>query len=250
MKKRNVVIGAVAAVVLLGGAGAYAMYDSFTGNNKEIKSVIGTESTAASSASGTNSADSSSTNSTNGTETAAAAGAVADVNGVWTIDSTSNVYFSVTTSRETVNFEVNGVTGTWNVDTADAAANAADASLDMNVLDSGNGQRDGHVKEADFLDVANFPSSTFKATKFEALPAEVKDGETFPLIMTGDLTIKGITKEVTFTGQAAYSGGKLNVESETVVTFEEFGMKNPHNVVMDTENDVTVQLRLTLSQSA
>lgn len=249
MKKKNVVIGAVVAVVLLGGAGAYAMYDSFTGNNKEIQSVIGTDSTATNSAAGTNSSGSGSTNSTSGTETAAA-GAVADVNGAWTIDSTSNVYFSVTTSRETVNFEVNGVTGTWNVDTADAAANAADASLDMNVLDSGNGQRDGHVKEADFLDVTNFPSSTFKATKFEALPAEVKDGETFPLIMTGDLTIKGITKEVTFTGQAAYSGGKLNVESETVVTFEEFGMQNPHNVVMDTENNVTVQLRLTLSQNA
>ncbi|MNC71112.1 YceI-like domain protein [compost metagenome] len=66
--------------------------------------------------------------------------------------------------------------------------------------------------------------------------------------MTGTLTVKGIEKEVTFDSQAVYSGGQLMLSGTTTVTFADFGMKNPHSIVLDTENDLEVRLELVLSK--
>ncbi|MNJ74115.1 hypothetical protein D3C77_710020 [compost metagenome] len=51
-------------------------------------------------------------------------------------------------------------------------------------------------------------------------------------------------KEVIFTGQAVLDQGTLKLEASTIVTFTDFGMTNPHTIIMDTENDITVELRL------
>jgi len=57
-------------------------------------------------------------------------------------------------------------------------------------VDTGNADRDAFVKSNDFFDVAQFPEMTFESTGFAA------DGDKYT--MTGDLTINGITKPVTF----------------------------------------------------
>lgn len=63
-------------------------------------------------------------------------------------------------------------------------------SADAASISTGNADRDGHLKSADFLDVEKFPKIEFKATKYE----NVDNDGSYELY--GDLTIKGVTKNV------------------------------------------------------
>ena len=65
-----------------------------------------------------------------------------------------------------------------------------DLTIQTGSINTKNEQRDEHLKSADFFDVAANPTITFRATSSK------KDGDDIKL--TGDLTIKGITKSVTF----------------------------------------------------
>lgn len=238
MKKRTIALTA-AVVVIAGAVTAFVLLNNSLGNNVEIESVIpaqnqGTEVQQA------------------GTVNAAAATGAAvtaeQLNGAWTIAEPSKVYWSVTTSQETVNFVDPSVTGTWNVNLEDAGSMTGEGTLDMSALDSGNGQRDEHVKGADFLAVTEFPESTFVVKSFSELPAEWTEGTAVPVELQGTLNVKGIEKDVTFDSQAVYSGGQLMLSGTTTVTFEDFGMKNPHSIVLDTENNLEVRLELVLSK--
>lgn len=77
-----------------------------------------------------------------------------------------------------------------------SSAKNIEFSADVNSIETKNEQRDGHLKSAEFFDAEKYPKLTFKATKYE------KNGD-----LTGDLTIKGVTRPVT-----------LNVEFGGIVT--------------------------------
>jgi polyisoprenoid-binding protein YceI len=89
-----------------------------------------------------------------------------------------------------------GVQGTAVYDPADLNGSSVDVTIDKNTLSTGDTNRDAHVKSAEFLDVENYPTITFKSKKI------TKDGD--GLKIAGDLTLHGVTKEVT-----------LNVEGPT-----------------------------------
>jgi polyisoprenoid-binding protein YceI len=81
-----------------------------------------------------------------------------------------------------------GVQGTVVYDPADLNASSVDVTIDKNTLSTGDTNRDTHVKSAEFLDVENYPTITFKSKKI------TQDGD--GLKITGDLTLHGVTKEV------------------------------------------------------
>jgi polyisoprenoid-binding protein YceI len=87
--------------------------------------------------------------------------------------------------------EFNTVSGTIDFDQAKPDQARVDASIDANSLHLGDPQRDAHVKGADFFDVAQFPTITFKSSKVAAAGSGYK--------VTGDLTLHGVTKPVTLT---------------------------------------------------
>lgn len=64
-------------------------------------------------------------------------------------------------------------------------------SADINSISTGQEQRDGHLKSGDFFDAENFPKLTFASTSMEKVEDE-------NYTITGDLTIKGTTKQVIF----------------------------------------------------
>ena len=76
---------------------------------------------------------------------------------------------------------------TW--DQADPTKSGVEAVIDATSIDTQNGGRDEHLKSPDFFDVATHPTITFKSTKVEA----AGDGR---LKVTGDLTMRGVTKPV------------------------------------------------------
>ena len=82
-----------------------------------------------------------------------------------------------------------GVTGTVVYDAAKPEASSVKASIPIGEVYTGWGKMDEHLKAAGFFDVATYPTATFTSTKVEA----AGEGK---LKVTGDLTIKGITKPV------------------------------------------------------
>lgn len=80
---------------------------------------------------------------------------------------------------------------------ADFSDAKIDFTIDVNSINTDDEKRDGHLKSPDFFDVANHPKMTFKAISMK--PTKVKT--TYEL--TGDLTIRGVTKKVTLTALGA-----------------------------------------------
>ncbi|MCM3171563.1 YceI family protein [Paenibacillus sp. MER 99-2] len=235
-KTKTWIITGVAAVAIIGGGGYY-FTNSYLGNNVEIEQVL-----PASTATSTTAVDST------GTAVTSDVAGSEQLNGDWNISEGSKVYFSVTTSQETVNFVDEQVSGKWTINVDDASQMKAEGQIEMDGIDSGNGQRDGHVKQADFFDIATYPQATFTATSFEGLPAEWPVGQTVDVKMNGTLTVKGVEKEVTFDAKAAYDNDQVLLSATSMVTFEDFGMENPHSVVLSTENDIKLQLELKLTK--
>jgi polyisoprenoid-binding protein YceI len=81
------------------------------------------------------------------------------------------------------------VHGTLEFDPADPSKSSVEAVIDAKGIWSGDEARDGHLRNADFLDVENHPEITFKGSEIE-----LDGGHDFTV--TGDLTIRGVTQRV------------------------------------------------------
>lgn len=113
---------------------------------------------------------------------------------IWNIDAShTNVDFAVK------HMAISTVRGSFNVFSATGETNDAGfpiallMEIDAASVNTNNEQRDGHLKSPDFFDVAASPTITFVATKITGAPSE--------LVIVGDLTIRGVTKSVTLTGE-------------------------------------------------
>ena len=109
----------------------------------------------------------------------------------WAIDgSHSAANFSVKHNVvSTVRGKLGGITGKIEFDGKDVKTVKADVAIDMQGLDTQNDRRDTHLRSADFFDVANHPTLTFKSKR-------VDGGAAGRFKLVGDLTIRGNTKEV------------------------------------------------------
>ncbi len=77
------------------------------------------------------------------------------------------------------------------IDEANPANSKVDVTIETASVTTSDEKRDGHLRSADFFDAEKYPTITFKSTKVEAL-----GGESYRL--TGDLTLHGVTRPVTF----------------------------------------------------
>jgi len=144
--------------------------------------------------------------------------------------------------------EFNNVSGTVEFDQAKPEQSRIDASIDANSLHLGDPARDGHVKGPDFLNVAQFPTITFKSSRVVAAGSGYK--------VTGDLTLLGVTKPVTLTVDALspeitdpWSGQRRGLSAVTTINRKDFGMgwnAPAGGGVMLSENvEITLDLEMT-----
>ena len=84
-----------------------------------------------------------------------------------------------------------GLSGVLNLDETDRTHSTIEASIDVATVKTGDDQRDGHLKSADFFDVEKFPTMTFKSTDIDST-----GGANYEV--TGEFTLHGVTKPVTF----------------------------------------------------
>jgi polyisoprenoid-binding protein YceI len=151
----------------------------------------------------------------------------------WTIDPAhSTAEFAVT------HLEVSDVEGTFNKITGSATITA---SIDMSSVDTGIQMRDDDLKSNDFFNVPAFPNMTFQTTKiWKTADATAK--------MTGNLTLHGITKEVTFDVKlpAPTAADRRTAEATTTISRKSFAV-GPDSTLIGDDVSITLEIQLVKS---
>ena len=110
--------------------------------------------------------------------------------------------------------------------TVDASGDAPvlAGTVEVSTVDTGEENRDGHLKAPDFFDVDQHPQITFRSTGTDA----TADGD---VRLTGEITIKGVTKPIELTGEIAENGEdpwgnqRIGLELEGTIDRREFDLK-------------------------
>ncbi|MEU2912058.1 YceI family protein [Streptomyces massasporeus] len=166
----------------------------------------------------------------NDTQNAAATGTAASpelaaLTGDYTIDPAHSTIGFV--ARHAMVTNVKGsfqdFTGTLHLDGTDPSRSTASLDVVMDSIETGNADRDGHLKSADFFKADEFPAMTFRSTKAEAL-----GGDDYRI--TGDLTILGTTRplaiDLEFNGAAKdpFGNERVGFEGKAEILRSEWGL--------------------------
>jgi polyisoprenoid-binding protein YceI len=169
----------------------------------------------------------------------------------WTIDKAhSDIFFTV---RHMVITKVRGRflewDGTLALDEQDWPKSHVEVSIEAASISTNDEKRDGHLRSADFLDAEKFPKLTFKSTKVEKASGD-------KLKVTGDLTIRDVTKSVTLDvavlGKAKdpWGNNKIAFNGKVAIQREEFGAKwnqalEAGGLLVGKEVDIDLELQAT-----
>lgn len=129
----------------------------------------------------------------------------------------------------------------------DPLQSKVEATVQVNSVSTGDEKRDGHLKSGDFFELEKYPTMTFVSTDIVA-----KGGE---YALTGDLTVKGITKPVTFdldfdgVGPDPWGGTRASFSATTDILRSNWGVE--FNMVLETGGVViSDKIQLTLDIQA
>jgi polyisoprenoid-binding protein YceI len=154
--------------------------------------------------------------------------------GTWTVGNTSKATVSVREQLVGVNLPsdavlvATGATGMFVLNGDGTFSSASKISFDLATLASDNSQRDNFVK-GDTLQTRQFPRAEFVPTKTTELALPMPASGEFTFKLTGQMTIKGNTKEVTFDVRATRTGNELIATATAAPSwkFGDFGMTAP-----------------------
>lgn len=143
---------------------------------------------------------------------------------VWVIDNSHSLAeFSVKHMMiATVKGRFTQVEGRIEVDPEDITGAVFEGSVAAASINTADSARDDHLRSADFFDAENHPTLTFKSTKVE------RDGDGYK--MTGDMTIRGVTKPVTFdlefegTGKDPWGNERIGFSATAKINRKDFGL--------------------------
>ena len=165
----------------------------------------------------------------------------------WNIDPTHSVAeFKVKHMMiANVKGQFSKVSGALTLDESKLANSHVEATIEAASIETRDGQRDAHLKSADFLDVEKFPTLHFKSKAIGI----VRDGE---LSVEGDLTIRGVTRRVHFAVEGPtpptkdpWGNTRVGVAATTKINRKDFGLT--WNATLETGgilvgDDVTITL--------
>ena len=145
------------------------------------------------------------------------------------------------------------VAGAITLDESNLANSRVSAQIEAASIATGEANRDGHLRSADFLDVENFPSITFESTG--VVP---RGGNTF--VVVGDLTLHGVTQEVTLEAENAgkgidpWGGQRVGFAASTTISRKEFGLTwnqglEAGGVLVSDQVKISLEIQATLQTS-
>jgi polyisoprenoid-binding protein YceI len=134
----------------------------------------------------------------------------------------------------------NGLGGTINFDPANLAAASFDVTVDAKTVDTDVESRDNHLRGEEYFNVEKFPTLNFKSTKV------TKTNSNDFLYMFGNITIKGVTKEIKFPFKAAPKDDGFLFEGTFKLNRRDFGVGGSSLSLSD---DLTVTLSVFAKKS-
>lgn len=169
--------------------------------------------------------------------------------GEWTVVPGDNVFagyriqelFGGETVKKTATGRTPAVEGTLTV--AGDRITAVVITADLTQLESGESRRDSSQRNGG-LQTATFPTATFTLTEPITLPAAPAEGQTVEVDAVGDLTLHGVTRQVTIPLQASFTGGRINVAGGAPIVLADFQIEPPDTpfVRVDDNGEFEVQL--------
>jgi polyisoprenoid-binding protein YceI len=154
---------------------------------------------------------------------------MADTKTTWQLDPAhSSIEFAVKHMMfTTVRGRFKDFKGTITADESNPDQSVVTVEIDAKSIDTGVADRDAHLRSADFLDVENHPTITFRSTKVDG--AAKREGDKFRV--TGDLSIRGTTIPVTLdaeyegTGKDPWGGIRAGSRATTKIDRRDWGLK-------------------------
>jgi polyisoprenoid-binding protein YceI len=149
------------------------------------------------------------------------------------VDQGSKVHFVIRNFGINTGGDFTGLAGTIKFDPNNLSVADFNVSIDASTIDTDISSRDNHLRKEGYFDVKNYPKISFKSTKI------TKTNSTDYLYMFGNLTIKGVTKEVKFPFKATAQNGGYFFEGEFKLNRRDFGVGGNSLSLSD---DVTITL--------
>lgn len=113
-------------------------------------------------------------------------------------------------------------------------------TIDISTFTSDSPRRDNAIRDR-WLESARYPLATFTPTAIEGLPETYTSGEEITLTITGDLTVREVTRPTTFTVTGAIDGETMRGVAETQIKMTDFGFQPPDIAgVLRAEDDVKI----------
>jgi polyisoprenoid-binding protein YceI len=173
-----------------------------------------------------------------------------DLTGVWRPVSTSLIRYRVDESingfSSTAVGATNKITGSITIE--GKQVRAAGFTVDTTSFSSDESRRDSQFSGR-VMDVAKFPTATFNIStpiNFASVPA---DGKTLQIKATGDLTLRGTTKSVTFDLLAMRKNGRIGVIGDIPIVFADYGIPNPSIATISTQDHGVLEFIVVLQPS-
>jgi polyisoprenoid-binding protein YceI len=117
-----------------------------------------------------------------------------------------------------------GLSGTLALDETDYTHSKVEVDIPVATLSTGDEKRDGHLKSADFFDAEKYPTIVFKSTNIDS-----KGGADYTV--SGDLTIRGVTKSVTLAvedvsqpSKDPWGNHRIGLSATTKINRKDFGL--------------------------
>lgn len=228
-------VGAVVVIVVLVVGGPFVYIHFIEGKApKPLSLSDGTTTTAAGSTS----------------TTSATASSSSSVDGTWNVTSGSTAGYRI---KETLFGQSNTAVGRTStikgsITVAGTQITTGQLSVDMTTVKSDQSERDSQF-QGRIMDTSTYPTATFTLTKPIQLGSVPASGVTVTETATGQLTLHGTTKTVTFSVQARLSGSAIAVSGTIPITFSDYNINNPSGGPATTASSGSLEFLLNLTHA-
>jgi len=184
------------------------------------------------------------------TATATSAGAASSLDGTWKATTGSTVGYRVNEvlfgQNNTAVGRTTAVTGRLAL--SGTTASTASFTADLTKVTSDKGMRDNQFRGR-IMDTASHPTATFTLTKPIALTNIPDNGIKIDVKATGDLTLKGTKRSVSFAISAKRDGDKIEASGQIPVVFADYGIDNPSGGPANTEDHGLLEFLVVFAKS-
>ncbi len=171
------------------------------------------------------------------------------LSGTWSVVDGSEAGYRVDEVLNGVDVTVTGrgggITGSLTMDGTELSA--AQFTVDVASIRTDNANRDAYFRD-NALHASEFPSAMFELSEPVALPGPPVAGDTVKQEVTGELTLAGVTRPVTFTVSARTDGSTIEIAAQIPITFADFGVHAPSLGFVKVEDSGFVELQLVLQR--